>query len=328
MPLVSIIMPAYNVEECIKHSIQSVLNQNCDDWELIIVNDGSTDNTLEIINAYTKNDSRIRVFSKENGGVSSARNVGLDRAKGTFISFLDSDDLYAENYIQAMSESLIKNEADIVFCKYQQLKNGKVRTQTPKHVKGDPRKSFIDFISQNKSAFIPMAFMYRLDFLKQNDISFTENCALSEDAEFILKSTYIGTIQYVPEYLYQYIYRVNSASSSRIRSYQTMTDAIQAFNRAESFINNRPAQYEKNKFLAYIKHKINGDHIHLQKTMWYLIKAGEFQGVTNILNQYENDFNKKFDVKHPFPKAILRIPQKWILLSQRTSLWKLFQRRV
>lgn len=91
-PLFSIIMPCYNSEDYIDRSIQSCINQTFDNWELIIINDGSTDNTLNIINSYAVKDNRISVYSKENGGYVSAVNYGLNYVKGHYFMFLGSDD--------------------------------------------------------------------------------------------------------------------------------------------------------------------------------------------------------------------------------------------
>ena len=93
----SIIMPAYNVESYISSAIKSIIRQTFADWELIIVNDGSNDGTLSICENYASKDSRIKVYTKENGGVASARNYGLDRIHGEYITFVDSDDEVLDN---------------------------------------------------------------------------------------------------------------------------------------------------------------------------------------------------------------------------------------
>src|ERR1700741_2348642 len=89
MTLVSIIIPSYNAGRFITETINSVINQTYKDWELIIINDGSTDNTLSLIETFSKQDHRISVFTKNNSGVSDTRNTGIDKAKGEFIAFLD-----------------------------------------------------------------------------------------------------------------------------------------------------------------------------------------------------------------------------------------------
>ena len=103
MPKVSIIVPIYNSEKCLKRCIDSILAQTYFDYELILVNDGSQDNSGEICDDYAQKDSRIIVFHKENGGASSARNAGLDIAKGDYITFVDSDDTVSTNYLNSFS---------------------------------------------------------------------------------------------------------------------------------------------------------------------------------------------------------------------------------
>lgn len=102
----SIIIPLYNKAGCFAATVESVLNQTYGDFELIIVNDGSTDNSLEIAESFT--DSRIRIFSKKNGGVSAARNYGIERAEMPFIAFLDADDFWELNYLEEMNALIQK----------------------------------------------------------------------------------------------------------------------------------------------------------------------------------------------------------------------------
>ncbi|NDL01284.1 glycosyltransferase family 2 protein [Photorhabdus bodei] len=92
--LVSIIIPAFNVEDIIENSINSVLNQTYKNTEIIIVNDGSTDGTMDVLNRLSEQYFNIEVFSQENRGISAARNVGLSKAKGDYVTFLDSDDSF------------------------------------------------------------------------------------------------------------------------------------------------------------------------------------------------------------------------------------------
>lgn len=98
--MISIIVPVYKAEKYLHRCINSVLAQTNEDWELILVDDGSPDNSGEICDEYAKKDSRIRVFHKENGGVSSARNLALDNAVGDYICFLDSDDYISKDYLK------------------------------------------------------------------------------------------------------------------------------------------------------------------------------------------------------------------------------------
>lgn len=110
---VSIIVPCYSVASKLTRCVRNLLAQTFTDWELILVDDGSTDNTWDICNSFTKNKAHIHAVHKENGGVSSARNAGIEIAKGEFITFIDADDYVKPDYLQKLVEG---QEADLVLC--------------------------------------------------------------------------------------------------------------------------------------------------------------------------------------------------------------------
>lgn len=114
-PLVSIIMPCYNASKFIKESIDSILNQSFEDWELIIVDDGSTDNTASIIKIYVSTDIRIRYFYQVNGKQGKARNLALTKANGFYLAFLDADDLWLPEKLSVQIEQIYKHDVDLVF---------------------------------------------------------------------------------------------------------------------------------------------------------------------------------------------------------------------
>jgi len=114
--LVSIIMPAYCAEATIRASIESVLAQTLEDWELLVINDASTDATREIAEAFAEYDDRIRVFSSEkNQGVAAARNTGISHATGEYLAFLDSDDLWHEHKLEKQTNIISEKNAEISF---------------------------------------------------------------------------------------------------------------------------------------------------------------------------------------------------------------------
>ena len=110
-PLVSIIVPVYNAEKFLNRCIDSILAQTFIDWELLLIDDGSKDGSGKICDEYVTKDSRVRVFHKENGGVSSARNLGLDNAQGEWVTFVDADDYVEENFLKSFEGNL---DADMV----------------------------------------------------------------------------------------------------------------------------------------------------------------------------------------------------------------------
>ena len=113
---VSVIMPVYNCEKFLERAVQSVINQDYKNLELIIVDDGSKDNSFGVCSVLCKNDPRIKLYHKENGGVSSARNYGLKHAQGEFVCFIDADDSYEWNYISTMLKEI--KDFDCVICGY------------------------------------------------------------------------------------------------------------------------------------------------------------------------------------------------------------------
>lgn len=116
-PLISIIIPVYNVEQYLRNCVESVINQTYTNWEMILVDDGSPDKCGEICDEYAVKDKRIQVIHKENGGLSSARNAGLDMPpKGEFVTFLDSDDFWHKDFLDRLLKACVENAADIAQC--------------------------------------------------------------------------------------------------------------------------------------------------------------------------------------------------------------------
>lgn len=112
-PLISVIIPVYKVEEYLGRCVQSVFKQTYQNLEIILVDDGSPDQCPKLCDEYAKKDSRVKVIHKENGGLSDARNFGIQIARGEYITFLDSDDWISDNCIQVLYENLVKNDSDI-----------------------------------------------------------------------------------------------------------------------------------------------------------------------------------------------------------------------
>ncbi len=128
-PLVSIIIPIYNVEKHLKKCLDSVLSQTYRNIEIILINDGSTDNSGHIADEYSRHHDNISVIHTNNGGLSRARNIGIERASGDWISFIDSDDYVSRDFILKILDYDINNNADIATCKFQIVnKNGKIRS--------------------------------------------------------------------------------------------------------------------------------------------------------------------------------------------------------
>ena len=124
--LISVIVPIYNVEDYLPRCIESIINQTYKNIEIILIDDGSTDNSLKICKDYAEKDKRIIVINQENKGLSSARNAGLDIHKGKYIVFIDSDDYVCDTYIEKLYNNIIETKSDISICDFYRFINGKI----------------------------------------------------------------------------------------------------------------------------------------------------------------------------------------------------------
>lgn len=214
--LVSIIVPAFNVEKYISDCIESIIKQSFSLFELIIVDDGSTDKTGIICDSYSCKDERITVIHKANGGVSSARNVGLKAAKGDYISFIDADDLVKNNFLEKLVELIESTSADIVECNCNKLlENGE------EHVNKNQKKNNIFLTPKqwmtevNMNGFLSVVLwnkLYKAELF--HDITFPEG-RVSEDDATAFKIIYNAKlILRTYESLYIYRYRPGSIMSS------------------------------------------------------------------------------------------------------------------
>ncbi|MPQ43056.1 glycosyltransferase family 2 protein [Clostridium tarantellae] len=118
---ISVIVPVYNVEKYLNNCIESIINQSFKNIEILLIDDGSTDNSGEICDEYGKKDNRIKVIHKENEGVSIARNTGINNAEGKYIAFVDSDDFIHKNMYEILYKFMCKEKTDVVMCKYNRV---------------------------------------------------------------------------------------------------------------------------------------------------------------------------------------------------------------
>lgn len=203
--LVSIIVPVYNAEKYLSRSIEGLLNQTYDEIEIILVDDGSTDNSLEICRKYCAEYCNIRIFEKENGGVSSARNMGIDMALGKYICFVDADDCIEKEYVENLIEE-IWSGVDIAICGHDKVFPNRVVNKIPKYSKRWNAKQLKYRLFMDTNFMIVCDKMYRLDILKQHQIRFKQNLKMSEDALFEMEyAIYCSTAGYVSQPLYHYM---------------------------------------------------------------------------------------------------------------------------
>ena len=150
MPLVSVIIPVYNQEKYLEECLASVCRQSVQDIEIICVNDGSTDGSLEILKKYAKSDSRICLLSQENQGAGAARNLGMSQARGKYLSFLDSDDIFESTMLEKMAAQAEKENADVTVCRCSRFDtNTKIQEPAPWSVHEEWLPDFRPFSSSD-----------------------------------------------------------------------------------------------------------------------------------------------------------------------------------
>lgn len=221
-PKISIIIPIFNVENYLLDCINSILDQSYDNYEMICIDDGSTDNSGKIIDEIERKDERIKVIHKENGGQSSARNVGLRAALGKHIMFLDSDDMLVDGALGILDEAIGKYDVDIIGYETAPLIYDEGMTVDPQKNKYYSVDGNYMGIKSGKEYFTEMIegkdfvesaglFMFKKTWLDKNDMWFAEG-RIYEDADFIFRSHMLcKKMIHIPEKLY--IYRVRKGST-------------------------------------------------------------------------------------------------------------------
>lgn len=195
--MISVIVPVYNTEKYLDRCIQSILAQTYTDLELLLIDDGSTDSSGAICDKYAEQDSRVRVFHKANGGVSSARNIGLDNAKGEWIGWVDSDDYIDEDMYEQLYNAAMSKNVDIAYCNY--------RTELFSSNMPSDSLSKGDFF--NQYLYVPTTSLCITLAKKSlyNNIRFNEKANLGEDLLISSKLYYFSKSRIlVPKALYFY----------------------------------------------------------------------------------------------------------------------------
>lgn len=209
----SIVVPVYNVEKYISKCLDSLLNQTYDNYEIIVINDGSTDKSLQIANNYEKNNpQRIICFSQENKGLANVRNAGINRASGQYIFFVDSDDYIEDDYLQVFANYILKESADVLISGHRMVdENGNILSEIAATSSNDTE------VFGRPGTFISCTRVYKLDFLKRESIKFPEG-KLYEDIAFCLLTKYFpcpDKVKAIPYIGYNYVQREGSIMHNR-----------------------------------------------------------------------------------------------------------------
>ena len=250
-PKISIIVPVYNVEQYLERCVESIMKQTLDNFELLLINDGSSDNSGQLCDELSQKDTRIRVFHIQNGGVSNARNLGIQSSRGEWISFIDSDDFVTEDYLETLLQP-VETDETIGFSigKLHHIQNGVVtalpETSSKLNV-WDTEQTLKELLTTEKTSFFPVAKLFRKSLIQ--DHQFNTKYHLAEDALFLtelLLQAKCNTV-FVDKLIYFYDHREGSATTSMnqyvfdtITVYQEIIERVRKdFPKLQPELNNR-----------------------------------------------------------------------------------------
>lgn len=207
--MISVIVPIYNAAQYISRAIDSVLAQDQRDFELILINDGSTDNSLDICNQYVQKDRRIHVVDQKNNGVSSARNSGLQHSKGDYVCFIDADDWVGDNYLSALLAAVSKSNFDFAISNIKKHLPHKILDGRPFTKKMLKSETFAPEDFFEKENFIlgnpPFGKLFKKSIIEKYQLRFDETLKNGEDFIFVLQyALQCKSIIFVNEYTYNY----------------------------------------------------------------------------------------------------------------------------
>lgn len=248
-PKISVIIPVYGVEKHISKCIESIKNQTFTNFEAILINDGTKDNSVAVAEDAIAGDERFIILHKENGGQGSARNLGLDKARGDYIAFIDSDDYVEPRFLQAMYEKIIAEDADVCTCGVKLL-DEKLTVQ--KLFQSNPANYLKRKDCLNVCFFISNWFPDKL-FKRSvfDDLRFDLNVRTFEDAHLLFRVVYGKKLTSVDEYLYNYIQHQGSTSNDLKPSY--LQDRVAVKNKQLEFAKEHGVDDAKYLLQVYLK---------------------------------------------------------------------------
>ncbi|MCF1264527.1 glycosyltransferase [Morganella morganii] len=309
--LVSVIIPAYNAEKFIGRALDSVIKQTWPAVEIIIIDDGSSDNTAAVCREYMNSHDHIRYIRKQNGGVSSARNEGIKAASGCYICFLDSDDTYEPDFIRTLVNKVTQDDRDFAYCLFRKIHSGGHITQSVCYDNTDT--VITDFL--NFDYFDICCLMLKKEFLDKNNLFFDSSMVVGEDVLFILECLNKGAFSYIKEYLYNYIYHSESLMNKKWKKADYISD-LDAWKKILSYI---AETYNKPDQLSVFS-KVRAKVLSLQiQFMWNMLATGLYPD----LKSYIKDFSY-----HKSDFSLIRKPGKNkfrlnIVLSGNIFVWRI-----
>lgn len=254
--LITIIIPIYNVEKYLRECIESVLNQTYKNLEIILIDDGSKDNSAKICDEYEEKEKRIKVIHKENGGVSSARNKGLEIATGDYITFIDGDDYIDKDYIEKLLKNLKEKNVECVLCGFNRIYDKSAEIITKGENKLISKKEFLDSIlNVQGGAGMACAKLWKKETII--NLRFNEKIKIAEDSLFGIQAVKnVNNVYILNEALYNYRFNKNSAVRKYNKDFANI--CLESMKAAKKYIEKEYANEKevKEKFNNYIAYHI------------------------------------------------------------------------
>ena len=302
---ISIIIPVYNTEKYIKECIESIIKQTYKNIEIIIVNDGSTDNSVNIIKDYQKKYKRIKVINQKNKGPSAARNNGIKHSEGDYILFVDSDDWIEENMVEKMINSINNKETDLIICSYSQITNGK-----RKDFIVEERKNFEEYLFDSSVSGYSCCKMIKRECIKNY---FDEELNIMEDLLFWYSNKdSIIIIKIVKDPLYYY--RIHE--SSLVRKKIADPKRIKLFDVCIFLISNISQKYQLQYKIIYVQNYYLY-YKHLEEKYYKKYKK-------YLKDVMKNDINLILKIKIIIKYLIIKVRKKYYKYNkfQGDLLWR------
>ena len=236
-PLVTVVIPVYNQSSYITDCLKSVIKQSYKNIEIIIINDGSTDGSAEICNRFACDDERIMLIDQNNQGAAKSRNLGIKKAKGEYIIFVDADDSVNPRYVEKLITRLIKYNTDISICGFMNIgKHNRVVTLENDKV-GILYDDYAELPTNTVCLQGPVCKCYKAEIIKKYCIEFPENVRYGEDQQFNLKYfSHVSRYCFVKDVLYNYFRRGWGESLSLIYNKETLKEEFISMARLDEFL--------------------------------------------------------------------------------------------
>lgn len=310
--LVSIVIPVYNVEKYLAEALGSAVNQTYQNTEIICVNDGSTDNSAEILKEYAKQDTRIKIITQENQGLSAARNTGLSSANGEYIYFLDSDDILKPDLIEK-TVTLFSDDVDIITFNLEKIYEIDERFDERIYLESDRgvhciNEKIFETILEESTRNI-----FKNSIIKKYNITFPEKL-IYEDTSFILNYLSAANKIYIlPEKLYKYRIRHNSIMYSNNRT-NKIGHRLKNLSHYENFLKNNNLEHKDNinEFIYKIVARFYMDMTECGKT--FKSRYLTCKEAHNLIKHYIINPKSKYLKEH----------EVFILNFLKSSFWPVF----